>query len=74
MACASSCPAKCEPVNTPVCGSDDKTYRNVCSMLHRNCNNRNVVRVKHFGKCSRDTNDNSGENCLRIGRRRYLKC
>ena len=47
--------AVCTKIFLPVCGTDDRTYSNKCSLDHKSCleraTGRSFIRLKHDGMC-----------------------
>ena len=50
------CPTICPAVSNPVCGTDGKTYSNLCGLDVINCWNKRNVTVAHQGPCSNQGN------------------
>ena len=47
-----SCPVKCPSQPHRVCGSDGKTYLNLCRLQQATCGDRNIV-LRHTGICGK---------------------
>jgi len=46
------CPHHCPPVHSPVCGTDDQNYENVCRLLQSSClRGQPELQLRHVGKC-----------------------
>lgn len=45
------CLADCPAVEAPVCGSDDQTYHNLCTLRLHSCSLRQTVLVQRSGRC-----------------------
>ncbi|RZF33915.1 hypothetical protein LSTR_LSTR012257 [Laodelphax striatellus] len=45
------CPAECEPVVRPVCGSDGKTHDSECHLRRTACKEKTVIKIAHTGAC-----------------------
>lgn len=48
---AGSCDIACAEIYAPVCGTDDKTYGNKCSMEREACVQKKNVTVAYDGEC-----------------------
>lgn len=48
----SQCPQECTTMKEPVCGSDGRTYKNICCMLAKNCKDGTRVTFVSYGKCN----------------------
>ncbi|KAK8753139.1 hypothetical protein OTU49_002775, partial [Cherax quadricarinatus] len=49
-AASSSCPQPCLEILQPVCGTDNKTYSNLCELRNAICQNRRLRKL-HDGDC-----------------------
>ena len=58
------CNEACTRDYNPVCGSDGKTYGNLCMMEAKSCVHNLNLTVKHAGKCSKYSLKNSGFNII----------
>ncbi|CAL4085562.1 unnamed protein product, partial [Meganyctiphanes norvegica] len=47
----STCNGDCGTENNPVCGSDGKTYPNLCYLTLAKCSSHNTLEMKHSGEC-----------------------
>ena len=45
------CPHHCPPHYSPVCGTDNRDYDNVCKMLQSSCLTHSDVTLAHVGRC-----------------------
>lgn len=45
------CPAPCQPIMRPVCGSDGKSYDSECHLQRESCLMDLSVTIKHAGPC-----------------------
>ncbi|XP_022255732.1 agrin-like isoform X2 [Limulus polyphemus] len=45
------CPASCEPVMRPVCGTDEKTYDSECELRREACVQKKDIAVAYRGTC-----------------------
>ncbi|UYV72545.1 FST [Cordylochernes scorpioides] len=50
--CGERC-SKAQRRSGPVCGTDDKTYRNTCKLLRRRCRHPSPLDVAYIGTCKR---------------------
>ena len=68
------CPTSCPNKRRPVCGTDDKTYRNGCYLARTKCslpkNQKRQLRVKHKGTCG---GRRKPKRCLSIRKCRHKK-
>ena len=49
------CPSNCSNANSPVCGSDGKTYENECQLQRYSCINRVKITAKSMTACGKQT-------------------
>ena len=49
--CAPDCSATGIRHRGPICGTDERTYRNHCAMLKYNCRHSANVDINYFGRC-----------------------
>ena len=47
------CPGACLHVDIPVCGSDGKTYSNLCYLEMAMCQNDPSLTLEHHGECEK---------------------
>ena len=45
------CPLVCPFIEQPVCGSDNKTYSNLCVMDAESCEKKQHIKLQHEGPC-----------------------
>lgn len=45
------CPKVCPGKDSPVCGTDNKTYRNDCELVKKACQTNTNILLLHLGKC-----------------------
>ncbi|XP_065218165.1 agrin-like isoform X2 [Planococcus citri] len=45
------CPSDCPLTESPVCGTDGVTYKNLCTLRSTACQNKLNIRVQHGGEC-----------------------
>jgi len=48
-----SCPNSCPDKTDVVCGTDGRSYKNLCQLEKKTCATKNTVSMKHFGKCEK---------------------
>lgn len=47
------CPAQCPADISTVCGSNGKTYNNVCELKRESCQRKITIAISHGGACSK---------------------
>ena len=47
------CPSVCLRIDSPVCGSDGKTYENECEVRIKSCKTEALVKISHKGQCGK---------------------
>ncbi|GFO16216.1 agrin [Plakobranchus ocellatus] len=58
------CPIVCPEEKEPVCGTDQRTYKNECEMRKSACVNSKDIQVAFMGQCSGDSlPEGSGDGC-----------
>jgi len=62
------CPTICPLYHEPVCGSDGKTYGNMCQLGVSSCQTSGTVTLEHPGACppARQEKEECGRNCIKI--------
>ena len=45
------CPSVCLRIDSPVCGSDGKTYENECELRIQSCKIQTLIAIMHKGQC-----------------------
>ena len=48
-----ACAMKCDPVVSPVCGSDGRTYDSHCDLTHSACRDGRTLAVAYKGTCGK---------------------
>ncbi|XP_072014296.1 uncharacterized protein [Amphiura filiformis] len=49
--CGAACPSNCDTAYVPVCGSDGRTYPNLCNLRRQDCTTNVPLTVMHPGQC-----------------------
>ncbi|XP_072013056.1 uncharacterized protein [Amphiura filiformis] len=49
--CGATCPSNCDTAYVPVCGSDGRTYPNLCNLRRQDCTTNVPLTVMHPGQC-----------------------
>ncbi|XP_067672708.1 ovoinhibitor-like [Haliotis asinina] len=66
----SSCIRNCQSTNSPVCGSDGRTYMNSCDLHNANCRNIELglthIRYSHSGACGNIRRAHNTASCDQI--------
>ncbi|KAL9966334.1 hypothetical protein ACROYT_G024388 [Oculina patagonica] len=75
---SNDCPEKCELIYEPLCGSNGRTYKNLCQLKRDSCLTKTKIVEIHKGECVKSEDDETEErqpyHCLRVGRGKYLTC
>ncbi|XP_074650391.1 follistatin-like [Tubulanus polymorphus] len=65
--CRSDCDAKEYGYTGPICGFDEKTYRDICHLKRRNCRLNKQTEVDYRGRCKHSCDDvdcGRGQYCI----------
>ena len=65
----SECEQKCTSHYLPVCGSDGKSYSNVCSLKVASCKTEKGLTLSHFGLCKHSNGLENGKIILFVKRK-----